>query len=289
MDIRELEYFVEIAREENMSRAAENLHVSQSTVSKQIKELEDELGVKLFHRLSNGIVLTDDGQRMKNRAEDILDMVYKTTAEFHSSDIEGGEIYLGCAESVLISQLAECIKSFKTKYPRFQYHLITGDRRQTIEKLDQGLFDFACVVEQPDPKKFNFLKFKGNNTYGFLMHKDHPLSHNESITPDDLSEFELIIPEAATLAFSKWCGNNFSNVNISGTVTMFYNGSLFVRSNLGILLTFEHLLDLTESSDLVFKPLSPVLPSHLYLCWKKDHLLTPIATRFLHEIQEYLK
>lgn len=157
MEIRVLRYFLEIARESNMSRAAEILHVSQPTLSKQMKELESELGKKLFHRGSTSVSLTDEGMLLRKRAEDILAMADKTTEEFRELDnITGGEVHIGCAESYLIKHLAQAIKDFKEKYPLFRYHLTSGNTEQVAERLDRGLIDLAVIAEPPNLERYNY-------------------------------------------------------------------------------------------------------------------------------------
>ena len=177
MEIRVLRYFLEIARESSMSRAAETLHVSQPTLSKQMKELESELGKKLFHRGSTSVSLTDEGMLLRKRAEDILTMVDKTTSEFRELDnITGGEVHIGCAESHQIKYLAWVIKDFKEAYPRFRYHLTSGNTEQVVERLDRGLIDFAFIVEPPNLERYNHIEIPGTDIWGLAIRKDHPLA-----------------------------------------------------------------------------------------------------------------
>ena len=162
MELRTLRYFLEAAREENMTRAAENLHVSQPTLSKQLRKLEEELGKQLFIRHSFSIELTKEGMLLRKRAEDIVAMSDKVEAEFLAmDDIVGGNIYFGCAESYQIRHLAKAIKTFKRCYPQFHYHITSGDTQQVLERLDKGLLDFAMIVERPDEEKYHVLKMPG--------------------------------------------------------------------------------------------------------------------------------
>ena len=177
MEIRVLRYFLEIARKNNMSRAAETLHVSQPTLSKQMKELESELGKKLFRRGSTGLALTDEGMLLRKRAEDILAMVDKTTDEFRELDnITGGEVQIGCAESHQIKYLAQVIKGFRDNYPLFHYHLTSGNTEQVVERLDKGLIDFAFIVEPPNLEKYNYIEMPGADIWGLVIRKDDPLA-----------------------------------------------------------------------------------------------------------------
>jgi len=291
MELRELKYFIEIAREGNMSRAAERLHVSQPSLSKQMKALELELGKKLFKRDHTGLSLTDEGMLLRKRAEDILSMVYKTAGEFRALDnITGGEVQIGCAESYLIKYLAGIIKSFKEQYPLFQYHLTSGNTEQVIERLGRGLLDFAVIVEPPDLSKYNYLEIPGADTMGLLLRRDHPLAGKTAITIDDLCEVDLIASEQSMEKdIPRWCGDKSEKLRVSGTTNLFYNGSVFVREGLGALLTFEHLSETYEGGELVFRPLFPKLEVKMYVIWKRYQVFTPIASLLLEAMRDGLK
>lgn len=283
MEIRVLRYFLEIAREGNMTHAAEYLHVSQPTLSKQMKELEMELGKKLFRRGSKNVSLTSEGMLLRKRAEDILDMVDKTINEFSNlDDITGGEVRIGCAESYQIKYLARVIKKFKEKYPLFRYHLSSGNTEQVTERLDRGLFDFAVIVEPPDLSKYNYLEVPEVNTWGVLMQKNSPLAQKKRIHVEDLLGLQLICSEQAMQEdIPRWCGEKVDNLLLSGSTNLFYNGSVFVKEGLGYMLTFDNLVNTEASSDFCFRPLEPVLETKMYVIWKKYQIFTPIADLFL--------
>lgn len=287
MEIRILRYFLEIAREGNMTRAAEYLHVSQPTLSKQMKELEMELGKKLFRRSSNSVSLTNEGMLLRKRAEDILDMVDKTTNEFRTlDDITGGEIRIGCAETHQIKYLARVIKKFQKEYPLFRYHLFSGNTEQVTERLDKGLFDFAIIVEPPDLSKFNYLEIPETNIWGVLMKKNSLLAQKERIHIEDLFGLQLICSEQAMREdIPRWCGEKVDNLLLSGSVNLFYNGSVFVKEGLGYMLTFDHLVNIGTDSDFCFRPLEPVLETKTYVIWKKYQMFTPIAERLLEMLK----
>jgi DNA-binding transcriptional LysR family regulator len=213
MEIRVLRYFLEIARESSMSRAAETLHVSQPTLSKQMKELESELGKKLFHRGSTSVSLTDEGMLLRKRAEDILTMVDKTTSEFRELDnIAGGEVHIGCAESHQIKYLAWVIKDFKEVYPRFRYHLTSGNTEQVVERLDRGLIDFAFIVEPPNLERYNHIEIPGTDIWGLAIRKDHPLAEKEEIVFADLIGIDLICSEQGMkFDIARWCGETLTS------------------------------------------------------------------------------
>lgn len=288
MEIRILRYFVEIAREGSMTAAAETLHVSQPTLSKQMKDLEQELGKKLFRRGSRSVFLTDEGILLKKRADDILEMVDRTADEFKAlDDIQGGDVYIGCAESYLIATLARTIKAFKKKYPLFRYHIVSGDRIVVIDRLDRGLLDFGVVVEPPDLDRYQYIELPGTDTWGAMMRADHPLAKKETIHVDDLIGSELICSEQSVEAdIPRWCGKRVDELNFTGHTNLAYNGSIFVKEGLGIMLTFEHLVQPSDWNGLCFRPLEPRLSNKMYLIWKKYQVFTPIAKRLLDTFLE---
>ena len=290
MEIRVLRYFLEIAREGNMTRAADILHVSQPTLSTQMKELEAVLGKKLFRRSSASVSLTDEGMLLRDRATDILDMVDKTIDEFQRlDDIMGGDVIIGCAESYHIRYLAKIIKDVQKQYPGLRYHIKSGDTLQVTEKLDKGLFDFALIVEPPDLSKYNYLMIPEPDTWGAVMRKDHPLAEKAAVYADDLCGVPIFCSEqAAKVDLPRWCGERVDTLHISGTFTLSFNGSMFVREGLGILLTFDKLVDTSESSELCFRPLEPALETRMYVIWKKYQVFTPIAERLLQRLKENL-
>ena len=289
MEIRTLRYFMAIAREENMTRAAEILHVTQPTLSKQMQALENELGKKLFLRHSFSIELTEEGMLLRKRAEDLLSMADKILEEFSAmDDIVGGNIYFGCAESYQIRHLARVIKRFKEQYPDFHYHITSGDTEQVTEKLDKGILDFAVIVEEPDYEKYNVLKMPGGGRWGVSMPSDSPLAQKEQITFDDLKGLPLFCSEQSWRAdLPRWCQNRMDELRLEGSFRLSYNGSVFAREGLGYLLTFDHLIDTSEKSGLVFRPLFPVLETQMYIIWKKQQVFTPIAERFIAELQNF--
>ncbi len=287
MDIRSLRYFLAVAREENMTRAAEMLHVTQPTLSKTLKSLEDELGKKLFTRKSFSIRLTDEGMLLRDRAEDLVAMADKIEQEFMSlDDITGGDLYFGLAESYQIRYLAREISRFKAAYPGLNYHITSGDTEQVTEKLDKGLLDFGVICsEVPDTRKYNYITFPRTDIWGAVMADSHPLARKKAITVDDLIGVPLFCSEQSwEREISEWAGDRAAKLHLEGTFRLSYNGSMFAREGLGILLTFEHLVDCSAGSGLVFRPLDPVKESAFYLIWGKYQVLTPIAERFLAQI-----
>ena len=288
MEIRSLRYFLAAAREENMTRAAEILHVTQPTLSKALKSLEEELGKKLFVRHSFSIRLTEEGVLLRNRAEDLISMADKIEQEFISlDDISGGELYLGLAESYQIRYLARVIKDFKTRYPNLHYHITSGDTEQIADKLDKGLLDFLVLAEVPDSRKYEYLAFPEKDVWGLVIPEGDPLAEKEMIQPDDLAGLPLFCSEQAWNGdIKKWFGSLFSEMKLEGSFRLSYNGSVFAREGLGYLLTFRNLLNTSEGSGLVFRPLEPTLETTLYIAWNRYQTFTPIAERFLQQLKQ---
>lgn len=287
MEIKNLRYFLAVAREENMTRAAETLHVTQPTLSKALKNLEDELGKKLFIRHSFSINLTDEGMLLRDRAEDLIAMADKIEQEFISlDDITGGDIYFGLGESYQIALLAREIKNLKDRYPSFTYHITSGDTEQVTEKLDKGLLDFGVICETPNKDKYESIPFPSSDRWGAVMLKSHPLSKKKHIRVSDLIGQPLFCSEQSwNIEIPEWAGDRFSELHLEGSFRLSYNASMFAKEGLGILLTFEHLINCSEESDLVFRPLSPKQETRLYLIWNRYQTFTPIAEKFLAQIK----
>ena len=227
---------------------------------------------------------------LRKRAEDILDMVDKTADEFKAlDDIAGGEVQIGCAESYQLKYLARTIQEFKKKYPLFRYHLTSGNTEQVAERLDRGLIDFAVIAEPPNLSKYNYLEVPGSDRWGLVMKSDDPMAQKEYIRFADLVGLPLICSaQGMKFDISRWCGEKADTLNLSGTVNLAYNGSVFVKEGLGYLLTFDHLVDTSPTSDLCFRPLEPPLETKIYVIWKKYQVFSPIAELLLDELKMQL-
>ena len=287
MEIRTLRYFLAVAREENMTRAAELLHVTQPTLSKALKALEDELGKKLFIRRSFSIALTEEGALLRDRAEDLVTMADKIEKEFLSlDDITGGDLYFGLAESYQIRYLAREIRAFKETCPGLRYHITSGDTEQVTEKLDKGLLDFAVICDAPDTRKYEFVPFPEGDVWGLILPADSPLAEKNEILIDDLAGLPLFTSEQGWEGdIRAWAGDRFGELRLEGSFRLAYNASLFVKEGLGYQLSFRDLVDVSEGSGLVFRPLTPRLEVKLYLIWNRYQAFTPVAERFLAQVK----
>ncbi len=289
MEIRSLRYFLAVAREENMTKAAEILHVTQPTLSKTMRSLEEELGKKLFTRHSFSISLTEEGMLLRDRAEDLITMADKIEKEFLSlDDITGGELFFGLAESRQIRYLAREIRRMKSIYPALNYHVTSGDTEQVTEKLDKGLLDFAVLCDTPDARKYDYIPFPESDVWGLVMPQDALLAKKETITVDDLVGLPLFTSEQSwEKDIARWCGERIRDLHLEGSFRLAYNASVFVKEGLGYQLTFAGLIETSAESGLVFRPLSPKLETRLFLIWNKYQTFTPIAEKFLNEAKKH--
>ena len=288
MEIRTLRYFLAVAREENMTRAAEALHVTQPTLSKALKSLEDELGKKLFTRHSFSIKLTDEGLLLRDRAEDLVGMADKIEREFVSlDDITGGDLYFGLAESDQITYLAREIHTFKQTYPNLHYHITSGDTEQVVEKLDKGLLDFIVLAEAPDVSRYEALIFPEVEEWGLVMPEDDPLAAKKALRVEDLIGLPLFCSRQSwEKDIPRWAGAKMGELHLEGSFRLAYNASLFTKEHLGYLLTFNKLINTSPGSGLTFRHLTPRLETNLYLVWKKYQTFSPLAERFLTQIRK---
>jgi len=292
MELRVLRYFLEVARERSVTRAAERLHISQPTLSKQLKDLEGELGKKLFVRGSHDVKLTDEGMLLRKRAEDILSMADKTVDEFRSlGEFTGGDVWVGCAESEGIKHLARCFKALLERYPGLRLHLQSGNSADVTERLDRGLLDFAVIVHEVDLSKYNYLPMPAIDRYGVLMRKDSPLAGKETVQVDDLLDVPLICSrQGITEDYPKVFQERMDSLRIVATFNLAYNAGVLVREGVGCALTFDKLADTSTESELTFRPLEPALETRMYLIWKKYQVFSPAAEVLLGMMkQEFLK
>ncbi|SDM49031.1 LysR family transcriptional regulator [Lachnospira pectinoschiza] len=290
MEIRVLRYFLEAAREGSMTRAAERLHVTQPTLSKQIKELENELGKQLFHRGSTSISLTEEGMILRKRAEDLLAIADKIENEFRSLDeITGGIVSIGCAESKLIKYLARAVKNLNVTYPQIQFRITSGDTSQVAEKLENGVLDLAFIVEPPDLSRYNYIEIPEEDIWGVYMPQDCPLAEKSSVTIEDLLPYPVMCSEQALRAdIPRWGGELTEKLNVVANFNLANNGLVFVREGVGIALGFEGLVETTDNTTLTFRPLEPQLTTKMYGIWKKYQVFTPVACLLAKEVRKVM-
>ena len=292
MEIRELKYFITIAREQNISAAAEKLHLSQPTLSRQIKDMEDELGKQLFIRGNRKITLTEDGMILRKRAEEILDLVQKAENEIAVSDkLISGEIIIGTGEVDGVRIVAKTAKKLSEQYPNIQYNIISGDSVDIIEKLDKGLIDFAVLVGYAiDISKYHSIKLPNKETWGVLMKNDCVLAQKEYVTAQDLWDKSLIVSRQAIKGkiLTDWLEKDISQLNIIAYYNLIYNASLMVEEGLGYALCIDKIINITEDSNICFKPFYPNLEAGMDIVWKKYQVFSRASQKFLEALKQML-
>lgn len=293
MEIRVLRYFLTIAREGSITNAANFLHVTQPTLSRQIHDLEDELGQKLFTRGSHNMTLTTEGMILRKRAEEIISMVDKTEAEFTSmEEAVGGDIYIGGGETDAIKFLAKVAKELHDTYPNIHYHLYSGNAQDVTERLDKGLLDFGVLVQPADISKYDYLNIPAKDTWGVVMRKDSPLAEKETIRKEDLIGIPLICSrqaisqERSKNEFTQWFGEDFDKLDIVTTFNLVYNAAIMVDAGLGYAVTIDKIANTSENSTLCFRPLEPRLDSGLNIIWKKYQVFSSAAELFLERLRD---
>lgn len=288
MDIRVLQYFLAVAREESITKAAESLHMTQPPLSRQLKDLEEELGKQLLIRSGKKVTLTEDGMLLRKRAEEMVDLMEKTKAELTCSDESiGGEIHIGSGETDAISFLAQTAENLQKKYPLIRYHIYSGDADRVMDKLDKGLIDFGLLVGPVDIQKYEYMRLPITDTWGVLMRKDSPLAGQKEVCAKDLWDKPLIlshqVSESSELSF--WLKSDTAKLNIAATYDLIYNASHFVKKGLGYAVALDGLVNTTGESDLCFRPLYPPLEAELYIVWKKYQIFSKASDKFLSQLQ----
>lgn len=293
MEIRVLRYFLAVAREESISRAAEYLHITQPTLSRQLMDLEKELGARLLIRgkRNRRIMLTEEGMLLRRRAEEIVELADKTEAEFLAGDeMISGEIYIGGGETDAMHIIARTAKEIQETYPDIRYHLFSGNADDVTERLDKGLLDFGILIGTADVEKYDYIRLPFTDTWGVLMRRDSPLASHDSIRPEDLSDLPILGSRQAVMRneLSGWYGSDFERLNIVMTYNLIYNAAIMVKEGLGYALCLDRLINTTGDSDLCFRPLEPRLEAPLALVWKKYQIFSRASQKFFECLQKRL-
>lgn len=288
MEIRLLKYFLAVIHAGSISGAANNLHITQPTLSRQLKYLEEQLNTTLFIRGNRNISLTADGLLLRKRAEEIILLVDKTQNDFlHNNDIISGDIYIGCAETDAMRIITHIIKKLQSEYPHVKVHFFSGNADDITEKLDEGLLDFCVLIEPVDIKKYDFIQLPIKDQWGLLIPTNSNLSSNDVITPKDLLNIPLLTSRQTLVnnEFSGWFGSDFEKLNIIATYNLIYNASLMVEEGIGYALCLDKLINTTGNSNICFRPLSPKLECCIDIVWKKHTIFSSSALNFLKRIQ----
>lgn len=288
MELRVLQYFLAVAREQNISAAAHSLHLTQPTLSRQLRELEEELGKQLMIRGNRKITLTEDGMLLRKRAEEILDLVGRTEKEISQSDeTVSGDIYIGTGETDGVRQIARTAQQIQKSYPGILFHIVSGDAVDVCERLDKGLLDFGVLLGDIDKAKYHYMELPMKDTWGVLMQRSSPLAEKASVSPQDLWDKPLILSRQVDNKgeLYRWLKKDPSELHTVATYNLIYNASLMVDEGMGYALTLDKLVN-TTGSNLCFRPLKPRLELGMYLVWKKSQIFSRAMDLFLEQLQE---
>lgn len=293
MELRVLRYFLAVAREENITEAAERLHITQPTLSRQMMDLEEELGVRLFHRgrRSRKITLTEAGMFLRKRAEEIVLLADKTEAAFAASgEAVAGDVYVAAGETDATRLLVRAARALQERNPYIRYHVFSGDGATVEEQLEKGLADFGILLGPFDPARFDCLTLPVRDTWGVLMRRDAPLAERASVRAEDLWDKPLILSRQITSGSQlfRWLKKEPAELNIAAYYNLAYNSSPMTAEGLGCALILDKLINVSGDSELCFRPLEPRLEIEVHLVWKKHQVFSNAAELFLSQLRKVI-
>lgn len=288
MKLRVLRAFQSVAREQSISGAAKSLHISQPSLSRQIMDLEEELGITLFQRGNRKITLTEPGLLLQKRVEQIVELVQKTKDELTSScQTVSGTIHIGAGETHAFQTLARSIHTLSRRYPDIRFHLFSGNAEDVMERLDKGLVDFAVLIEPYDVARYDYIRLPTVDVWGVLMRKDCPLASRDAVRAEDLRDMPLICSRQALEGglLSSWLKADWGKLNLVASYNLLFNASLLVEAGVGYALCLGHIINTAGESDLCFRPLRPALESQVNLVWKKHQIFSKSSELMLEEVR----
>lgn len=291
MEVRVLRYFLAVVREESITKAAEVLHITQPTLSRQLTQLEEEIGVSLFHRGSRKITLTNEGILLRRRAEEIIALIDKTEQELVlSEDQIEGTITVGCGELATVRTLSELCGSFREKYPRVRFDLYTATADHVKEQMDRGLVDIGLLLEPIDMEKYDFIRLSTKEKWVVLMRPEDSLASLESVTASDLENLPLILPRRLGVQseLASWFGDRYEHLNIAFTSNLSTNGAMMVQKGLGYSLVIEGAIPFWDNEKIAYRPLFPELSATSVIAWKRQQPFSAAAEKFIQHIKYFL-
>lgn len=288
MELRILRYFLTIAQNESFSAAARLLNVTQPTLSRQIRELEEELGSQLLLRGKRRTQLTEAGKYLRGKAEEILNLAGRTAATLMDQNGEiAGDVYIAGGETRAMTLLARAMKKTRDSYPGIRFHVYSGNAEAVSERLDNGLADFGVFVRPANLERYEFINFPIKDLWGVLVRKDHPLAKRDFVTPKEFARLDLICSAQGMVAneIAGWLGESMERLNIVATYTLLYNASLMVEAGLGVALCIDGIADTSPSSAVCFRPFKPALGASIDLAWKRQQVFSHAAEKFLQVLK----
>ena len=287
IETRLLQYFLTVAQELNITKAAESLFITQPTLSKQMMELEQQLGKQLFIRGKRKLTLTEEGEYLRGRAKEILELLNNTEAVFHTDEQTlRGHIAIGCGETVAMDQIAKTLARFHNRYPDVRFHTHSGDADMILERLDKGLVDMGLLLGPIRQEKYDYMNLHTKDVYGLLMPIDCDLARQETVNIDQLKSLPMIIAEQTFSGHQdlEWFGTDHSVLNVVATYNLIYNATFLVEHGIGYALCLDRLVN-TQGRNLTFRPIIPELSIDLYIVTKKYQRFSPAVKAFLEELK----
>lgn len=288
MEIRVLRYFLTVVREQSITKASEVLHITQPTLSRQLAQMEEEVGVKLFDRGTRKITLTNEGLLLRRRAEEILQLVDKTERELviQEEQVEG-KITIGCGEIASVQLLPDLFQSFHEKYPRVTFDIYTATADHVKDQMDRGLVDIGLLLEPIDIEKYDFIRLDMKERWVVLMRPDSPLAKKDAVTAGELSELPLILPRRLRVQseLASWFGDYYENLNVMFTSNLSTNAAIMVNQGLAYSVVVEGSVPFWDQSKITYRPLSPDLTATSVLAWKRGQPFSLAATKFIEHIK----
>ena len=289
IETRLLQYFLAIAEEQSITKAAEYLHISQPTLSKQMMDLEESLGKQLLIRGRKRVTLTEEGTFLRSRAQEIISLMDKTESAFRENEQSiTGDVYIGCGEHRSTFSIMQIIRTIQEEYPDIQFHFFSSNADVITERLDKGLLDMGFLLEPEISPRYDYQKLKLHETWGILMRKDSPLACEEEITFSELADLPLIMPSQTSNRnrLTTFFADEMAEPHIVSTYNLIYNAGLMVEAGMGYALCIDELINITSDHPLTFRPLSPLLQSDVYLFTKKYQVFSKAAKLFLSRLEE---
>ena len=289
IETRLLQYFLAIAEEQSITRAADYLHITQPTLSKQMMDLEERLGKKLLIRGKKKITLTEDGVYLRSRAQEIISLMEKTEASFRESEqVITGDVYVGCGEHRSTYPIMQMINRVQEEYPDIRFHFFSGNADAITERLDKGLLDMGFLLEPEINPQYDYQKLPLYETWGVLMRKDSEFASRDSITFKDLSDLPLIMPSQTSNSnqITTFFADILSSPHMVASYNLIYNAGLMVEAGMGYALCIDDLINTEGDHPLTFVPLTPTLHSNVYLFTKKYQVFSKATKLFLDRLQE---
>lgn len=291
MEIRVLKYFLTVVREENITKAADVLHITQPTLSRQLAQLEEEVGIKLFNRGTRKITLTNEGMLLRRRAEEILYLVDKTEQELLEQDEQiEGKITIGCGEIEAVQILPKLFAEFSKKYPNVTFDIFTATADLVKEQMDKGLIDVGLLLEPIDIEKYDFIRLPVKEKWVVLMKPDDPLCKKDFVTPKDLADLPLILPRRMRVQneLASWFGDYYKNLNVRFTSNLSTNGAIMVSEGLAYSVVIEGAVPFWDNNKIACRPLSPSLTATSVLAWKRQQPFSPATSKFIEHTKCFL-